>query len=151
MHKFTTAEKNTLARAARILEKSAKYEAQTFTNPQAAKELLSYKLADKDHEVFSALFLNTQNQLIEYREMFTGTIDRSAVYPREVAKKALQLNASAVIIAHNHPSGSPEPSNSDINITGRLSNALSLLDIRLLDHIIVGHGKTVSLADRGQV
>ena len=151
MNKFTEAEKKTLARAARILEKAAKYETQTFTNPQAATDLLSYKLADKEHEIFSTLFLDTQHQLIEYREMFTGTIDSSAIYPREIAKKALQLNASAVIFAHNHPSGNPEPSNSDIRITGQLKEALTLIDVRVLDHIVVGHGRTVSLAERGLV
>lgn len=149
--KFTEAEKKTLSRAARILEKAARYDTQAFCNPRAAENLLSYKLADKEHEVFAVLFLNSQHELIEYKEMFTGTIDGASVYPREVAKKALEVNAAAVILSHNHPSGNPKPSQADIDITKRLKDALALIDIRVLDHIIVGHGKTASLAQMGLI
>ena len=87
--------------------------------------------------------------MIEYREMFHGTIDGAAVYPREVAKESLKLNAAAVILAHNHPSGNPEPSSADLSITQRLKEALSLLDVRTLDHLIIGGENTVSFAERG--
>ena len=100
-------------------------------------------------EVFAVMFLNNRHQLIKYEEMFRGTIDGASVYPREVAKRALQLNAAALIVAHNHPSGVPEPSKSDERITHRLKDALGMLQIRLLDHVIVGGVDTVSMADRG--
>jgi len=123
----------------------------SFTSTEVVKEYLGTKLVGFESEVFAVIFLDTQHKLIEYVEMFQGTIDGAAVYPREVAKAALRLNAAAVIFAHNHPSGNPEPSSADISITKRLKDALGLLDVRALDHIIVGGEIAVSLAERGLV
>lgn len=121
----------------------------SFTSADVVKEYLSAKLAGYENEVFAVLFLDTQHRLIEYVEMFHGTIDGAAIYPREVVKTSLKLNAAAVIFAHNHPSGNPEPSAADRSITQRLKEALALLDVRTLDHIIVGGESTVSFAERG--
>ena len=146
---FTAAEKTTLSRAARILEKAAKYNPEVFSKADQVMNFCSYRLADKEHEVFTVLFLDTMHQLIEAVDMFTGSINSATVHPREVAKKALELNAAAVIYAHNHPSGKAEPSSADREITKQLDNALSLFGINSLDHIVVGHGETVSFAQRG--
>lgn len=123
----------------------------SFTSPTLVKEYLVTKLSGLEHEVFAILFLDTQHRLIEYREMFRGTIDSASVYPREVVKEALQLNAAAVIFSHNHPSGNPEPSRPDEAITVKLKEALALVDVRTLDHVIVGGEGTVSFAERGLV
>ena len=101
------------------------------------------------HEVFACLFLDNKHRVIQYEELFQGTIDSSAVHPRQVVKRALHHNAAALIIAHNHPSGVAEPSRADEAITLRLKEALALIDVRLLDHDVVGDGQTVSLAERG--
>lgn len=121
----------------------------SFTSTDVVKEYLSAKLVGLESEVFAVLFLDSQHRLIEYVELFQGTIDGAAVYPREVAKAALRLNAAAVIFAHNHPSGNPEPSSADKSITKRLTEALALLDVRALDHIVVGGETAVSFAERG--
>ncbi|MNZ15261.1 RadC family protein [Pseudomonas jinjuensis] len=123
----------------------------TFTNPDLVKEYLGAKLAGFEHEVFAVLFLDNQHRLIEYVEMFRGTIDSASVYPREVVKEALRLNAAALILAHNHPSGSPEPSEADKGLTRRLKEALGLVDVRTLDHVIVAGTKTVSFAEHGLI
>jgi DNA repair protein RadC len=120
-----------------------------LTSPELTRRYLSSRLRDRDHEVFVCLFLDNQNRVIRYEEMFRGTIDGAAVYPREVVKKALTTGAAAVIFAHNHPSGVAEPSRADRNITDRLQQALGLVDIRVLDHIVVGDGEEVSFAERG--
>jgi len=121
----------------------------TVDCPDDGINFLKLKLAEKEHEVFSIMFLDNRHQLIKYEEMFRGTIDGASVYPREVVKRALQLNAAALIVAHNHPSGIPEPSMADERITIRLKDACGLVEIRLLDHIIVGGMDTVSLAEKG--
>ncbi len=120
-----------------------------FDSPAAVKEYLCAKLAGFEHEVFAVLFLDTQHRLIEYAEMFRGTIDSASVYPRELVKEALRLNAAAVIVSHNHPSGNPEPSRADEVLTQRLKSALALVDVRVLDHFVVGRGQIVSFAERG--
>jgi DNA repair protein RadC len=119
--------------------------------PQDAARVFQAQLADLPHEVFSCLFLDTRHRVISYEELFRGTIDGAMVYPREVLKRALHHNASAVIVAHNHPSGVSEPSEADRGITLKLSKALALIDVRLLDHLIVSRGGHVSLAERGWV
>lgn len=121
----------------------------SFTSPALVKEYLVTKLSGLEHEVFAILFLDSQHRLIEYSEMFRGTIDSASVYPREVVKEALRLNAAAVIISHNHPSGNPEPSNADKALTQRLKETLALVDVRTLDHIIVAGVDTSSFAERG--
>ena len=113
--------------------------------PVAVRKYLSAKLADFEHEVFAVLFLDTQHRLIEYSELFRGTIDSASVYPRELVKEALRLNAAAVIVSHNHPSGA------DKVLTQRLREALALVDVRTLDHIIVAGGSTISFAERGLI
>lgn len=122
-----------------------------FTSPQATKDYLQMKLAGLEHEVFAVLFLDNQHRLIAYREMFRGTLDSASVHPREVVKEALALNAGAIIMAHNHPSGHPEPSAADRQITKRLQEALALVDVRILDHLVVGGFTSVSFAERGLV
>ncbi|PSU27964.1 RadC family protein [Photobacterium lutimaris] len=121
-----------------------------FTSPSATKEFLSYKLSQHEREVFAVLLLDSQHRLIEYNELFFGTIDAATIYPREVVKLALARNAAAVIFAHNHPSGEAEPSQADRRITSRLSDALTLIDVRVLDHFIVGES-CVSFAERGMI
>jgi DNA repair protein RadC len=106
-------------------------------------------LAHRDHEVFCCLFLDTRHRLISYGELFRGTVDGATVYPREVVKRALAHNASALILAHNHPSGVAEPSEADRSITLKLAKALMLVEIRLLDHVVVGAGHVTSMAERG--
>ena len=115
------------------------------------KNYLKLEFEGLQHESFRALFLNSQHGLIHSQELFRGTIDGAAVYPREVVKLALHWNAAAILFAHNHPSGIAEPSMADQNITEKLKSALSLVDIRVLDHIIVGGDTTVSFAERGLV
>lgn len=120
-----------------------------FASPLSAKKYLCAKLAGLEHEVFAVLFLDNQHRLIEYVEMFRGTIDTATVHPREVVKEALRLNAAAVILAHNHPSGNPEPSETDERVTARLRSALGLVDVRTLDHFIIAGSRAVSMAMRG--
>jgi len=120
----------------------------SLTSPQATREYLSMQLRDRTHEVFAVLFLDQRHRVIQFEELFRGTIDGASVYPREVVKKALQHNAAAVILAHNHPSGVAEPSRADEAITRRLKDALSLVDVRVLDHFVVGD-EVVSFAERG--
>jgi len=120
-----------------------------FTAPDVVKDYLGAKLAGFEHEVFAVLFLDSQHHLIRYVEMFHGTIDSASVYPREVVKEALKHNAAAVILSHNHPSGHPEPSQADKTLTARLKEALGLVDVRTLDHIIVAGNKRVSFAELG--
>lgn len=112
------------------------------------KEYLRNKLAGFEHEVFAVLFLDTRHQLIEYREMFHGTIDSASVYPREVVKEALRLNAAAVILLHNHPSGNPEPSQVEKMLTQRLKEALGLVEVRMLDEVIVAGAGSVSFSEQ---
>ena len=123
----------------------------SFISPSAVKEYLRAKLAGYEQEVFAMLFLDTRHRLIDYVEMFHGTIDSAEVHPREVVKQALRLNAAAVIISHNHPSGNPEPSAADRAMTSQLRQALALVDVRTLDHIIVAGGTTTSFAERGLI
>ncbi len=120
-----------------------------LTSPSNAKEYLIAKLRDRSREIFSCLFLDTRHQVLEYEELFQGTIDGASVYPRIVVQHALAKNAAAVIIAHNHPSGIAEPSRADESLTRRLQSALNLVDIKLLDHFVIGDGQCISLAERG--
>lgn len=120
-----------------------------LTSPEQTRRYLSSHLRDCQQEIFVCLFLDTRHAVIRCEELFYGTIDGASVYPREVVKRALKHNAAALILAHNHPSGVAEPSQADIRITERLKAALGLVDIRVLDHLIVGDGQVVSLAERG--
>jgi DNA repair protein RadC len=120
-----------------------------LTSPAATRVFLVARLRDLPYEVFCALFLDNRHRLIAFDELFRGTIDGASVHPREVVRQALARNAAAVILAHNHPSGVAEPSQADELITLRLKDALGLVDIRVLDHLIVGDNRCVSLAERG--
>ena len=121
-----------------------------LTSPEDTRQYLSECLRDYQHEVFAALFMDQRHRVICFEELFTGTIDGASVYPREVVKKALQHNAAAIIFAHNHPSGIAEPSSADKHITRRLQDALALMDIKVLDHFIVGD-EVISFAERGLI
>ena len=121
-----------------------------FDSPQRVREYLQLTLGALDHEVFAVLYLDAQHRLIVYRELFRGTLTQTSVYPREVVKHALGCHAAAVMLAHNHPSGLAEPSRADEVLTQTLQRALQLVDVRVLDHLVVGHGgAVVSFAERG--
>ena len=120
-----------------------------ISSPDSLREYASLQLAGLEHEVFACIFLNNRHQVIEYCEMFRGTIDSAAVFPREVVKKCLACNAAATVLLHNHPSGVAEPSDTDIRLTRKLIDALGTVDVRVLDHLVVGKGTTTSLAERG--
>ena len=122
-----------------------------FTNPKQVEDYLAVQMREYTREVFSVLLLDSRHQLLTYHELFHGTIDATSVHSREVVKFALEKNAAAVIIAHNHPSGVAEPSNADISITQRLKAPLALVDIPLLDHFIVGRGDITALANQGKM
>ena len=122
---------------------------EALSSPEHTRLFLRARLRDYPHEVFACLFLDNRHRVIAFEELFRGTIDCASVYPREVVKQALANNAAAVILAHNHPSGVAEPSQADERITRRLRDALALVDIRLLDHFVIGDGEPVSLAERG--
>ncbi len=138
-----------LTMASRHLKESLKQQPE-FTSPQQTKDYCQMLLADKPYEVFACLMLDNKHRLIEFRELFRGTIDGASVYPREVVKQALADNAAAVILVHNHPSGNPSPSQADKAITQKLTDALNLMDIRVLDHLIIGHD-VLSMAELGMI
>ena len=123
----------------------------TMDSPKAVKDYLRVHLGALEHEVFMVIFLDHQHGLLALKEMFRGTLSQTSVYPREVVKEALALNAGAVVLAHNHPSGAPEPSRADEVLTQSLKTALALVDVRVLDHFVVGGADLVSFAERGLV
>ncbi len=120
-----------------------------LSNPGDTRNYLTAQLRDRPHEVFACLFLDTRHRVIAFEELFRGTIDGASVHPREIVKRALAHNAAALILAHNHPSGVAEPSQSDLRLTERLRDALRLVDIRVIDHIVIGDGQTASFAELG--
>ncbi len=124
-------------------------ESTSLTSPQEVKDYLTLSLGGLGHEVFVVLFLDARNRLLAAEEMFRGTLTQTSVYPREVAKRALTYNAAAAILAHNHPSGNPEPSQADRMLTRTLKEALALVDVQVLDHIIIAGRQTRSLAEHG--
>lgn len=124
-------------------------ERDVFGSPDAVKNFLQLHLARQPHEVFAVLFLDAQNRLISMEEMFRGTLTQTSVYPREVVARSLQLHAAAVLLAHNHPSGTVQPSRADEALTHTLKAALALVDVRVLDHVIVAPGLALSMAERG--
>ncbi len=140
-----------------VLEMSRRYlqeslqRGDALTQPSVTRAFLSTHLRGYAHEVFGSIFLDNQHRIIQFEELFHGTIDGASVYPREVVKKALFHNAAAVIFAHNHPSGIAEPSRADRQITEKLINALALFDIRVLDHFIIGDGDAYSFAEHGLI
>ena len=122
-----------------------------FTSPEDIEGFLRLKLTGRRNEVFGIIYLDTRHRLIKIEELFNGTVDGAAVYPRVVLQQALEKNAAAVILFHNHPSGVAEPSEADRGITQKLGRALALIDVRLLDHLVVTDGAFVSLAERGWI
>ena len=140
-----------ISRAIAILDRRAMCKGAPLGSGADAKDYLRLKFADHEHEVFCCLFLDNRNRVLAFEELFRGTIDGTAVYPREVVRRALSHNAAAVIFAHNHPSGVPEPSRADEVLTQRLKEALTLLGIRVLDHVVVGTEGIVSFAERGLI
>ena len=123
----------------------------TMSSPEAVKDHLRLELGALEHEVFCVLFLDAQHRIIALKQMFRGTVSQTSVYPREVVKEALAVNAAAVILAHNHPSGSVEPSRADEFLTQTLRTALALVDVRVLDHLVVAGADVCSFAERGLV
>jgi DNA repair protein RadC len=134
--------------ALRLLECQVR-EADALTSPDAVRDYLRLKLADRAHEVFVCVFLDSQNRVIAIDELFRGTLTQTSVYPREVVKEALAHNAASVILCHNHPSGLAEPSRADEALTASLKAALALVDVRVLDHMIVTRSTVLSFAERG--
>ena len=122
---------------------------ESLESPRRVAEYLRSSLRDRAREVFAVLFLDQRHRVLRFEEMFQGTIDSASVHIREVAKRALELNAAALIVAHNHPSGVAEPSVADLQLTRRLEDALRLFDLRLLDHFIIGDGEPLSLREAG--
>ncbi len=145
-----TDEESILRQAAKILENRL-VKGEAFSSPDAVKEYCQYQIAADVDECFCCLFLTSQHQLIRFERLFRGTIDSASVYPRVVVRRALELNAAAVIFTHNHPSGISEPSRADYHITEKLKDALALVDIRVLDHIVVGTGSAFSIAEAGRL
>jgi DNA repair protein RadC len=124
-------------------------EREAFETPDAVKQYLQLQLAHKNHEVFAVLFLDHQNRMLAMEELFRGTLSQTSVYPREVVMRALHHQATAVVLSHNHPSGSVQPSRADEHLTQTLKASLALVDVRVLDHIIVSQGQTLSMAEQG--
>ena len=122
---------------------------QALNHPTLVREYLQLQIAHKAHECFGVLFLDSQHQLIEYEILFRGTLNQTSVYPREVALRALHHHAASVVLSHNHPSGHTQPSAADVQLTRQLMQALGLLDIRVLDHVIVTQGRSLSMAEEG--
>ena len=122
---------------------------EVFASPGAVRQYLQLQLGARPHEVFAVIFMDVQNRLLAMEEMFRGTLTQTSVYPREVVVRALHHQCAAVVLAHNHPSGSVQPSRADEALTQTLKSALALVDVRVLDHVIVGMGETLSMAERG--
>lgn len=144
-------DKEVISKAKKILDGLLKTEDLLAINPQTVMDYCQLTIAHLEHEVFGVLYLNNRHKLIKKQILFKGTINQCAVYPREVAKKALQNNAASIILFHNHPSGSLIPSEADKAITNKISDALSLFDIKTIDHIIVTNKSTISLAELGLI
>lgn len=147
---FTQQEQAIIAQSAAIIKSKIKTE-NMFKSPQMVADFCQHSLVTNEREVFAVLLLDSQNRLIECVELFYGTINAASVYPREVVKLVLKHNAASVIFTHNHPSGIAEPSQADKLITTKLSNALNLIDVTVLDHLVVGTDNTVSFAERGLI
>ena len=146
----TDQEKEVLQEAIRIINRRMYSRKEKFTSTETAKTFAKLHLGHEPNEVFAVFFLDQQHRLIDFDEMFSGTIDGASVYARPIIAAALKYNAAAVILAHNHPSGSTAPSKADLMITQRLKEALALIDVRALDHLIVGE-EVYSMAEHGQM
>jgi len=143
------AQQRVIQMALTLLEKQMKQKSVSFNSSAETLQYLRLQLEQLEREVFMVLYLDTQHRLIASEATSLGTINATSVYPREIIKSALGHNAAAVVFAHNHPSGSAEPSGADRSVTERLMEALSLVDVRVLDHVVIGHGESISFAERG--
>jgi len=148
---FSEIQLEVLRQAARILEAKVRSEPIQLQSPTMVKEWLALQLAGQEREVFGVIYLDVQNRLLDFAVLFSGTLTQTSVYPREVVKSALQRNAAAVMFVHNHPSGCAEPSRADDLLTQTLKQALQLIDIKVLDHFIVGGQSVLSFAERGLI
>jgi len=148
---LSSTEKQSLVALALGILKQRHRAGRVLSSPEQTQAFLRLKLIDRKHEVFGALFLDNRHRVIEVAEMFQGTIDGASVHPRVVVQRALEVNAAAIVFFHNHPSGVAEPSHADEAITGRLRDALALVDVRVLDHFVVAAGESVSFAERGLI
>lgn len=150
LHRLDKRTKRAIERAAKLLEESAIYRVEALNTPSSVRMYLKLKLAGLEHEEFHVIWLDAQNRLIAFDRMFTGTLTQTSVYPREVVKAAMRHNAAACILAHNHPSGIPEPSRADELLTRTLKATLTVVDVKVLDHFIVaGNNTPLSFAERG--
>jgi DNA repair protein RadC len=139
----------TIQRAIQILERRLSIKGEVLNAPHTVRDYLTLQLSTLEHEVFFVIYLSAQHAVIHSEQLFRGTLTQTSVYPREVVKRSLELNASAVIFAHNHPSGVPDPSQSDRLLTDALKQALQLVDVRVLDHFVIAGTTTFSFAERG--
>ena len=147
---LSSADDSIIARALEILFARVQ-QGEVMSSPAAVKQWLQLKIGGYEHEMFGIMFLDVQNRLIRFEEMFRGTLTQTSVYPREVVKAAIQCHAAAVVLTHNHPSGSTQPSRADEALTQTLKAALALVDVRVLDHIIVSQLGALSMAEKGLV
>ncbi|WP_156294415.1 RadC family protein [Serratia oryzae] len=148
MH-YESYEQHIITQAIGLLERQLQARTVVLTQPDAVRRYLRLQLERQEREVFMVMYLDNQHRLIACETLFTGTLASVNVYPREIVKQALAYNTAAVILAHNHPSGMAEPSQADRTVTETVTAALSLIDVRVLDHIVIGHGEAVSFAERG--
>ncbi|MFC0227628.1 RadC family protein [Serratia aquatilis] len=148
MH-YESHEQHIITQAICLLERQLQARTVVLTQPDAVRRYLRLQLERQEREVFMVMYLDNQHRLIACETLFTGTLASVNVYPREIVKQALAYNAAALILAHNHPSGMAEPSQADRTVTETVTAALSLIDVRVLDHIVIGHGEAVSFAERG--
>ena len=148
---FSPKERETLSKAGRILEMKVRAESDVLDSPTLVRQWLRVRFSGLEREMFGVLFLDTQNRLIDFEVLFTGTLTQTSVFPREVVKAVLMHNAGAVLLVHNHPSGLAEPSRADEILTQALKQALALVDTKVLDHFIVAGSAVLSFAERGLI
>lgn len=146
---FPVNEQRVIRRAMRVLERYQRQPGEQFLAASYTKSWLQLYLARQEREVFVVLYLDNQHRLLEHETLFLGTISHTEIHPREIVKSALRHNAAAVIVAHNHPSGMTDASEADKRITSRIVNALNLIEVRVLDHFIIGDGEVLSFAEQG--
>ncbi|WP_261887444.1 RadC family protein [Vibrio aerogenes] len=151
LNSFSPSEKALFNEAAALISVKSRTNRDVFNTAEFAKRFCQYKIVHYEQEVFCLLLLDNQHRLIEFVELFHGTINRASVYPREIVKEVLKHNAAAVILTHNHPSGVPEPSHSDRRVTQQIVQILTLIETRVCDHIVVSTGGCVSFSERGWI
>ncbi|MBC3216990.1 DNA repair protein RadC [Serratia fonticola] len=148
---YETHEQNIITQAIGLLERQLQARTVLLAQPDAVRSYLRLQLERQERELFMVMYLDNQHRLIECETLFTGTLGSVSVYPREIARQALTYNAASLILAHNHPSGMAEPSQADRSLTDKVIAALLLIDVRVLDHLVIGHGESVSFAERGWI